>query len=335
MEQKNVYSDDDAISKLDEIDKEEGVNKFEETKVEKQQPQEVTSLGKASTYINAGMSEAEDSPWKILNLELLPSRGMFYPDGSELVLRSATTREIRHWSTMDESDPIDVREKMNYVLNKCTKFKIKGRPVGFSFNDFNEIDKYHIIFRIYELTFPNQENKLNAKIRHNVAKCGHVNKIQVTSQNLIGFEIPEELIKWYSPEDRCFVVKSEKLGETLKFYMPTSGMQNVLRQKRKQELEAGVEIDEAFYSFAPYLLTDWRRTSIEALSEFKINSIGWSERKFTIIHKFTEALKKNSVNRATGTCEKCKSQVESSIFLRGSFTTKDIFIVSTRLDELI
>lgn len=338
---KKHIDQDDAISKLDELDREGGVNNpveiKEDTSITKELPQKVTSLGKSSAF-NANehqLSAAEESPWKLLRLELLPSKGIFYPEDAELLIRSAKTKEIRHWSTIDINDPLDVREKISFVLNACTKFKIKGKPIMLNFNDYCEIDRYHILFRIYEITFPNQENKLMANIRCNDLQCGHVNRLQVTSQNLIGFDVPEDLLKWYSEEERCFVVPSPNLDETLRFYIPTAGMNDKFRMKKNQDIKNGIEIDDAFYNFGPYMLTNWRKLSQEDISRFKLESSNWSASKFTIVHKFTELLKSASINRAIGVCEKCKKEVESSIFLRGSFTIKDIFIISAGLDELI
>ncbi len=328
----------EELAMLDKMDAEGGVNKpisEADEIVEKSEP--VKSLGKAKSYEHREhvMSAVEDSPWKLLNLELLPSRGMFYPHDSELMIKSATGREIRHWSTMDEHDPIDVREKINFVLNKCSKFKVRGNPRLMNFSEFSDVDKYHILFRIYELTFPNQENKLMAKLRCANGKCKHVNKLQVTSKNLLGFEIPEEIYKYYNPDEKCFVVHSPKLEETLRFYLPTSGTMDKFREKRKEEEKSGIEIDKAFYNVGPYLVQDFKQLNRISLSKLKQETFGWNDLKFTIIHKFTEMLRKAAVNRATGVCEKCKSRLESSIFLGGSFTVKDIFIVSTGLDELI
>jgi hypothetical protein len=259
---------------------------------------------------------------------------LFYPEGVELLIRSAKTKEIKHWSTIDENDPLDIYEKINFILNSCTKFKIKGNPTPLNFNDFLEIDRYHILFRIYELTFPNQENKLFAYIKCSSAPCGHKNQTQVTSQNLIGFKYPEELMKWYSPSERCFVVKSEKIGETLRFYMPTIGSTSRIRQKQ-QNTEFKTDEDNAFYSQANYLIKDWRKADYQYISMLKAESIGWSERKFLIIYKFIEPLEKSALNKVLSICEKCRAQTESSIFLEGSFTVKDIFIISAGLDELI
>jgi len=332
----STVNPEEAERFLNEQDLKYGVNNIAQIEVKSEEPAKVTSLGKASSHQNMiEMSAAEESPWKILNLENLPSRGLFYPEKAELLIRSAKTKEIRHWSTIDETDPIDIREKINFVLNACTKFKIKGQMMPMNFNDYLEVDKYHILFRIYELTFPNQENKLWAYIKCSNDQCGHVNQTQVTSKNLLGFHFPDEVMKWYSSEERCFSISSEKLGDTIRLHLPTIGMSAKFKQKRRDEQERGIAIDDSFYAHGPYLLRDWRKIDLSVLSELKMSSLDWNETKFVVIHKFTDLLEKNSLNKAASVCEKCKTQTESHIFLGGSFTVKDIFIISTGLDELI
>jgi len=321
---------EDAARFLDEQDRIHNINK----PIEVVPVQEETrpNLGIVDSY--SEISAASESSWKMLDLRGLPSQGLFYPENSELLLRPAKTKEIRHWSTIDENDPIDVRDKINFILNSCTKFSAKGNG-PLNFNDFIEIDRYHILFRIYELTFPNQENKLWANIKCENTKCGHVNQTQVVSQNLRGFKVPDELMKWYSPEERCFKVVSDKLQETIRIYMPTIGIENRFDQKLQKERETGVEIDKSFYEFGPYLVKEWRTATSPNLTQLKMASLGWQENKFVFIHKFTKMLKEASLNKAMVACEKCKEVTESHIFLEGSFTVKDIFIISAGLDELI
>ncbi len=333
MDSKNIY-DDDSLSHLDSLDEKHGINtgKIEESKVEKDKPAEkVTSLGKVSSL--STVSEVSESPWKIINMDLLPSKGMFYPEGSELLIRSAKTREIRHWSTMDENDPIDVIDKINFILNSCTRFKIRGANYMFNFNDFCDIDRYHILFRIYELTFPNKENKIVANVE--CSKCTHVNSVQVTSKNLLGYNIPEDYLKYYNESEKCFVVDSNKLGETLKFYMPTSGSREKLRARVQFDRKSSIDLDESFYKISPYLVDQWRDLNNQVLGQTKITLDGWSGPKFNAVNRFVTDMELASTNRVTGICEKCKNRMESSIFLGGSFTVKDIFIISARFDELI
>jgi diadenosine tetraphosphate (Ap4A) HIT family hydrolase len=49
----------------------------------------------------------------------LPSGGMFYPDGTEISIRSAKVAEIRHFSTIDETNVLDIDEKLNQILESC------------------------------------------------------------------------------------------------------------------------------------------------------------------------------------------------------------------------
>jgi hypothetical protein len=101
------------------------------------------------------------------------------------------------------------------------------------------------------------------------------------------------------------------------------------------EESSGSEIDDAFYEFAPYLAGDWKTCDSNYLFNLKVNSQNWQQNKFVFIHKFTKMLKDASLNKAGCKCEKCGSITESHIFLGGSFTVKDIFIISAGLDELI
>ena len=329
--QSEIIDDDEAARYLDEQDRIHGVNTITVEETKEEIPQ--TNLGKIGGYIETPeISAAGESSWKILDLRSIPSQGLFYPAGTELLLRSAKTKEIRHWSTIDENDPIDVIDKINFILNACTKIRVSGgQPLNF--NDFLEIDRYHILFRLYELTFPNQENKLWANIKCD--KDNHINNTQVLSSNLIGFSYPEELMKWYSEEDRCFKIVSEKLNETFFIYLPTIGVENKFKLKRKDDIAKGVEIDESFYEFGPYLVHNWRGVTNSNLTDLKFSSNTWQDNKFIVIHKFTKQLKEASLNRVASVCEKCKEVTESHIFLEGSFTIKNIFIISAGLDELI
>jgi hypothetical protein len=332
----NDVDENDALSHLDKLDAKHGVNKpvEEATVVERQNP--VESLGTVSSYQNDQLSAAEESPWKLLSLNLLPSEGMFYPDDAEILLRSAKTAEIKHWSTMDELDPIDVRSKINFVLNKCAKFKsLKGGR--YNFNDYSDVDKYHLLFRIYELTFPNQENKLMANLKCKNASCQTINRIQVSSKNLIGYSTPESIMNWYDRNERAFIIPEDanKLGERFKFYLPNSGTVNAFRKHKKEQLAKGKTVDDAFYEVIPYLFNDWRNLTPEAINSLIMSFNDWSRDKFIAVHKFVEMIKKVSLNKATGVCEKCKSRLEDHIFLGGSFTTKDIFIISAGFFEFI
>lgn len=329
---KESMNEEAAAAFLDAADRASGIN----TVVEKDDLGDAKpNLGKISRIAENEVSDASLSPWKILNMEKLESRGMFYPKNTEILVRSAYAKEIRHWSTIDENDPIDVRECINWILGQCTKIKVKGTVRPLNFNDYLEIDKYKLLFEIHALTFPNEENKLWANIRCHDHSCRNVTRTHVTTKNMHGFRLPEELAKWYSEEHRCFVINSEKLGEPLMLYMPSIGISSKLRQKRQQEDARGTEPDKVFNIQGKYLFNDWRALSMEAIGKVKVDSMNWNETKFLAVHKICELLEKASINEVGSVCEKCKKLTDSHIFLGDSFTVKDIFIISVGLDEIL
>jgi hypothetical protein len=185
------------------------------------------------------------------------------------------------------------------------------------------------------LTFPNNENTLKANIKCSNKKCGHVNHVPVSDTNLKGFDFPEELMEWYSQEEKCFVIASEKLMETFKIYLPTIGTTKIMNDYNALCKRRGIGEDKAFNKIAPYLVPNWREFGANDLIDLRSQASRWHENKFIFLHKACEMLEKNSKNKVLGICEKCSTKMASSIFLGGSFTAKDIFIVSTRLRDLI
>ena len=328
----------DALSRLEaeggleydaQVELEEAANQHIAESAEK-----ITSLGKPSTY-QPITSSANESGWKTIALNTIPSKGLMYPENLEFLIRSAKTKEIRHWSTIDEYDPIDVNEKIAFVTESCSRIHLKGDPRPMNSNDILEVDKYQILFKIHRITFPNNENKLMAKVKCPNKSCGVVNSIHTTDMNLQGFEFPEELMEWYSQEERCFVINSEKLMETFRIYLPTVGSTKVFNDYKALCKRRGLEEDKAFDKMAPYLIASWREFSAMDLLNLRSESSRWPENKFLFLYRACEMLEKNSKNKVLGICEKCKTKIASSIFLGGSFTAKDIFIVSTRLRDLV
>ena len=123
--------ENEAGNFLDAQDKQFGKNKNKYEPINKDQSTPkptVSSLGTASRglAIESTISGANDSYWKKVPLENLPSKGLFYGDDAELTIRSAEVSEVRQWSTMDEGDVLDIDDTLNFILEKCCRFKLNG-----------------------------------------------------------------------------------------------------------------------------------------------------------------------------------------------------------------
>ena len=97
-----------------------------------------------------------------INLEDLPTRGKFYPNGMKLFIRAATGGEIRHWSQSNEEELLDIDDSLNYILERCLSVKVEGRIADYK--DLCEIDRFYLILAIRDFTFIDGNNELMIKI---------------------------------------------------------------------------------------------------------------------------------------------------------------------------
>ena len=280
---------------------------------------------------------AADEYWKTLPVDNMPTGGLFYPEGIEVTIRSADVAEIRHWSTIDEGDMLNMDMQMNFIMEKCVRVK---SPAGtwLSWQDIIEIDRFFILFRIHELTFPNGENKLKVRFKC-PPNCGgdgtYREMVHLTSNMLNLLNIPEDIMQYYSPEDRCLVKVSARLKETMKFYLPTIGVSKKIKDMIKTARDEGGYVDDAFIKIAPYLAKDWRTLNDKELERLRMDTFRWDRDKLMFVMGLADKIEKSVNLLVKKTCPKCDVVLEAPIFFRDGFTIKSLFFISGELNELV
>ena len=88
----------------------------------------------------------------------LPSGGMFYNEKSEISIRAAKVSEIRHFSTVDENNVLDIDEKLNNIVESCVRITSGSKRM--SYRDILEEDRFYLVLAIRDLTFPEPESQL-------------------------------------------------------------------------------------------------------------------------------------------------------------------------------
>lgn len=295
-------------------------------------------LGKLKSGVDESLIHgAADMYWKNLPIENMPTAGLFYPKGIEITFRAAELAEIRHWSTIDAGDMLDMDMKMNFILEKCVRVKGPNKE-WMSWEDLIEIDRFYVLFCIHEITFPNGENKLLVKFKCPPECKGdgsYRESVQLKSTMLNLLIIPDELMQYYSPEERCFVKVSQKLNETLRFYMPTIGVSKKIKDIIKDAQQEGDFVDVAFIRIAPYLVKDWRTLDVKALEKLRMDTFRWNRNKTMFINGIAEKLEKSVNLTVKKECPACHVELEAPIFFRKGFTIKNLFFISDSLDELV
>jgi len=146
--------------------------------------------------------------WHEIPMSSLPSEGRFYPADTVLKIRAAKVAEIRHFSTIDENNILDVDSKLNAIVESCTMVSSKSTRV--SYKDICEEDRFILILQIRDLTFPEPENSLKVDY---TSKTGKKHEVEIKREYFDYFRVPADVEKYYDAEARGYVIRTKSYGE--------------------------------------------------------------------------------------------------------------------------
>jgi hypothetical protein len=288
----------------------------------------VQSLGKSQAWQDQNSRSNEPDTminigWKPFPSDSLPSRGMFYPDGTTFAIRAASVAEIRHFSTIDENDPLDLDDKLNMIVDKCLQIKFPDRHA--SWKDLKEEDRFCLIFAIRAITFINGENKLfvNLKCGQTCLGDGSYNeKIELNNDNFEYYNIEPKLMRFYSQGERCFIVPSD-MGP-IKLFIPSLGVTTFIKNYLRDKARKGEFYDKTFIKVAPFMFGDWRTLSDAIYKNAERDSFGWNSKKLSAMLKLVELIRFGVKTKLTRSCDKCGAEVSSPLSFPGGI--KSLFL---------
>ena len=264
--------------------------------------------------------------WKNVPSENLPSQGLFYESGTQIAIRAAAVAEIRHWSTIDDNDLLSVDEMLNFIIEKCCRIKVPGKPG--TYKDLKEIDRFYLIFAIRDYTFKNGENKIfvNASDEEGVEE-----KIEVTKDLIDYFNPDERLMNYYDRDSQSFHIRM-KNGEEFHLYLPTLGAMLFIKNFLRARQQEGKTIDKAFTKYAPFLFPDWKGLTQTVYEKAVRESYTWSVEKISVLDKIVELLS-SSVNPQIRYVNSAGGEATAPLNFPGGF--KSLFLISDIFGELV
>jgi hypothetical protein len=262
----------------------------EEVAVEMLNVVESNGLGKVNMD-NFGQARPEKSAdqflgWMVLDQDELPSKGKFYPHDTVIKIRSARAAEIRHFSTMDENNYIDMEEKLNHIVEMCTQITAGDKRL--SYKDILEEDRIVLLLSIRDLTFPEPENKLILKGKTEHSKVAV--DIELSSRYLVATQVPNEIEAYYSSKERTYVIKTRSAGE-VRMRPPSIGVMQEITKYLKDRQEKEVDFDKAFIQVLPYITPDWRQLNLPKIFNLEVDYKAWDQNKFMVIYRLAEKMK--------------------------------------------
>ncbi len=287
------------------------------------------ALGRAQKFIDYENEDdvlAAEIGWKNMPMESLPSQGMFYTAGTQVAIRAATVSEIRHWSTIDDNDLLALDDMLNFIMEKCVRIKVPGKPG--TFKDLKEIDRFYLIFAVRDYTFKNGENRLFVSVSD---EDGANQKIEVTKDSLDYFNPDEVLMKYYNAEDQCFNIQM-KNGENFKIFLPSLGVMTFIKNYIKQKQQAGQSFDKTFIKYAPFAFGDWKLLNQNSYDKAVQDSFSWTIQKISVMDKLVEMLS-DSINPGIRYQTSGGGEGKAPLNFQGG--VKSIFLISDIFGELV
>jgi hypothetical protein len=287
------------------------------------------SLGKSQKLTS---DPAGNIGWKNIPVTILPSSGMFYPEGTKIAIRAAEVKEIRHYSTIDDDDKLDIEEKLSYVIERCTRMEFPYDGV-MSYKDLKQEDRFFIIMAIRDLTFIKGENmiKLNPyKKCKSTPDCPFESGIELRTGVLSSYDIDAEILEYYDSSSRSFVFNPKKINKKIEISIPSIGVTQEISNFIREASIKNIEVDDGFISIAPFLFSDWRSLSFQTiLGKMREIDNFWSKEEYSLYYELSERVKMGTKLEVELQCPNCGEEVAAKITfprgLRSLFLISDIF----------
>jgi len=263
--------------------------------------------------------------WHEFPTASLPSEGKFYPQDATIKIRAAKVAEIRHFSTIDETNLLDVDDKLNAIVESC--IQISSKTTRMSYKDLCEEDRFILILSIRDLTFPEPENSL--KVDYS-GKSGKKYEVEIKRDYFDYFRVPAEVEKYYDPVLRGYLVKTKTYGEIF-MRPPSIGVMQEVTKYIKERRDNDQNIDQSLIQIAPYVASDWRRFNQKRLFELEVEMNGWDNKKYLLLYKLAEKIKVGIKPEMNVVIE----DEEASIPINFRDGIKSLFIVQDLSGELL
>lgn len=251
----------------------------------------------------------------------LPTRGIFYPDGTKILIKAASGGEIRHWSMTDEEDYSSINEALNYILERCLYIKF---PQGTgTWKDCKDIDRLYLILAIRDFTFTSGSNELKVKVSES-------EEVVVNKDSIDFINLSDKLMKNFNHEKKCFTFSIPKTGKELNLYMPSVGVSQWLNSyiERKSRRNEGIDTD--FASIAPLLIKDYRGLNDDVYERYIISCEDFGIYEYSLIAKVKKMIQ-DSISPKLKYIGEDGAEHTAPLNFRGGF--KSLFLLD--LDDVL
>jgi hypothetical protein len=261
----------------------------------------------------------------------LPS-GIFYKDGVRISIRASSVSDVQEYSVVDDSNIIDVTEKMNTMLSRCVRY-IHPNGVPGTYKNIKDNDRLSLIFMIRELTFQ-KGNNLAKEVT--CEHCEHEFKIEFRSTNAEThrrtfeyFKIDDELKDFFNNETKTIDIE---IGNKLwKLSPPNIGLQEIFFGDLKTKVQVNNKTPNvSFLKIIPFTLWDRDTITEDGIKAKEIDYKKMDMDTFQTLNYIVDKMK-FGVKGLIDKCPVCGGEVHTDISFPGG--ASNIFVISSPLER--
>lgn len=252
--------------------------------------------------------------------------GMFYPNGTKIMVRPAKVKEIQAYSMVDDDNFYDIVEKMNDVIASCVRVKYSDGSMG-SYLDIKDGDRFYLIFLIRELTF----QKGNGLFVKSKCSCGETNEIELGRKSFVFYEMDADIEPYFDEGEKVFYFET-KNDEVFKIAPPNIGIQKSFTTHIIEDYKEKNPPNMSFLKIIPFTLNDRNNISNEGIKKKLRDFQSFEMQSFQFLNAAVDKMK-FGIKELKTICESCNTEVYTDMqFPRGA---SGIFVDDNSFDKFI
>ena len=252
--------------------------------------------------------------------------GIFYPNGTTVLVRAAMVKEIQAYSMVDDNNFYDIVEKMNNMLGACVRVKYSDGRTG-TYMDIRDGDRYYLIFLIRELSFQ-KGSVLSVKAD---CDCGEKCEIPLVRSNFEFHDIDEDLKPYFNKNSRLFEFETVN-GGLFELGVPSIGLQKSFTAKIVDDYKKKETPNLSFLKIIPFTISHLTKVEDKFISKklYEFQNMDNDDFQFlnSAVNKMLFGIEKLKMK-----CSKCSSEVYTDMQFPGGASA--IFVVSNSFEKFI
>lgn len=264
--------------------------------------------------------------WQDIKRDIIPYEGRLYSTKYRFQVKPASVGTIKHFSSMDEDNPLSVNDALTYVLSNHIRV-LDGNRLLDPLDVIYEHDRFFFVMLVHVYTGSTTALKFPTSCKVD-STCGHKQDAVITPYNLKVKELEEKAWSYLNPELGKFVVETKTLGK-FTFKPLTLKISGEITEFIMAQRKESNDIDKMFLTMAPFLNFEDRLPG-QSMKEFyqKYLQLTDSSRKITLLDRLEKMLSPQQLAEIEVTCEKCsrpfRAPISSLAGLRDIFFVDDI-----------